>query len=144
MPVPTNIRIRTSLVAADLKWTTPKELIEALPKWLTAEIEGAESLHFVNFGHETPSVDENNYPWIRLDEDGRPMGLYVYYEGAWVRAWSYAVGELRLYTGAVADIEDGWVLCDGNNGTDDLTASMVPSGVQTSYDLAFVQYVGYA
>lgn len=32
----------------------------------------------------------------------------------------YMTGAIVLWSGAIVDIPDGWVICDGNNGTPDL------------------------
>lgn len=34
-------------------------------------------------------------------------------------------GTILLWSGAIVDIPDGWALCDGNNGTPDLTDRFV-------------------
>lgn len=46
----------------------------------------------------------------------------------------YPPGVIKVWTGAVTDIPDGWVFCDGNNGTPDLRGKH-PKGVpDTSTD----------
>lgn len=35
-------------------------------------------------------------------------------------------GIITIWFGAIEDIPDGWALCDGNNGTPDLTDRFVP------------------
>ncbi|GAI52202.1 unnamed protein product, partial [marine sediment metagenome] len=34
-------------------------------------------------------------------------------------------GAIVLWSGAIVDIPDGWILCDGNNGTPDLRNKFV-------------------
>ena len=35
-------------------------------------------------------------------------------------------GQISLWSGAIVDIPDGWVLCDGSNGTPDLRNRFIP------------------
>ncbi len=35
------------------------------------------------------------------------------------------IGGIALWSGAIVDIPEGWVLCDGNNGTPDLTDKFI-------------------
>lgn len=40
----------------------------------------------LNYGSPTPDVDQQQFPWFRLNSDGTPDALYSYYNGNWVRA----------------------------------------------------------
>lgn len=44
-----------------------------------------------------------------------------------VKEWlqQYLQGMVVMWSGSIATIPDGWVLCDGNNGTPDLTDRFV-------------------
>ena len=43
----------------------------------------ADGLALVNYGNTTPTTDRTGLPWVRLNADGSPDGLYVYYQGNW-------------------------------------------------------------
>ena len=142
MPLKTII-LRSTVVDPELTWRTPKAFIEALPRYLTGQIEGSEDLFLLNYGFDTPTVDGQGYPWLRVDEFGKPMGTFVYYNGAWVKDWGLAIGDLKPYTGDLVNIPDGFIHCDGTGGSPDLTSlSIAGSGID--YDITWIQYVGYA
>lgn len=44
---------------------------------------------------------------------------------------AYFQGMILMWSGAIIDIPDGWVLCDGNNGTPDLRNKFVPGAGDT-------------
>lgn len=84
-----------------------------------------------NYGSTTPSVDDQDKPWLQLEVDGTPLGWYIYRNGEWVRAQKhpFSPGFVQYYYGDSADILtlDGgttgnpfWRPCDGTNGMPDL------------------------
>lgn len=42
-----------------------------------------DSATVMNFGNATPSVDQQDFPWIRINSDGTPDKTYVFYNGFW-------------------------------------------------------------
>lgn len=38
-----------------------------------------------NFGNTPPAADQRSFPWFRTNSDGTPDGLYLYYNGYWIR-----------------------------------------------------------
>lgn len=100
-------------------------------------------------GSNTPSVDDRDKLWFKVDASCVPIGWYIYYGGAWVRAVPHPVlpgtiidyynavfagyvGSQAVIDGLVSDyvltLDGGdasspfWRLCDGTNGTPDLRA----------------------
>ena len=144
MPAPTQIILRSAIVDPELKWTTPKQLIENLPRYLDGTLEGTEGLYLINYGFDTPAVDGQAYPWIRTDEDGRPMGTFLYYNGDWVRDWGLAINDIKPYTGDTADIPDGFTLCDGTLSTPNLGALAIAGAGPPDWDIHWIQWKGYA
>lgn len=76
------------------------------------------------FSKETNSKSElfcDAYDWtnseIQLTEDGN-----------WIAGIKY---EVRMFSGLTANIPTGWVICDGNNSTPNLTDKFVRSTVDT-------------
>lgn len=105
-------------------------LIQFVAQYLSVEFN--QQINFFNAGSTTPSVSNQDKPWFRTDSQGRPMGWYVYYNGAWRRSLTEAVGTLKEFTGSpagvfdatgkgiVGSMWDGWAICNGQNGTPDL------------------------
>jgi len=89
--------------------------------------------------HDTPNVDQRNNVWIQLDTVGRPIATKIWVAtagGAWRRIYNGMLGEIRMYSGNpstdftngkgnVGGEYDGWALCDGNNGTTDLSDKFI-------------------
>lgn len=85
----------------------------------------------------TPSVDQQNLIWHKIDVDGRPIGTFHFYNGAWRREYSGRQDEIRYFMGdpsihfesngrgIVGGEWDGFALCNGNNGTPNLTDKFI-------------------
>jgi hypothetical protein len=86
----------------------------------------------------TPSIDNQDRVWARLDGSGRPLGTYIFYGGRWVREtppvsarFGFFTGDPTLYfdgdgrgltgSGDVAADYYGWQIMNGNNGTPNLS-----------------------
>jgi hypothetical protein len=90
-------------------------------------------------GSTTPTVQDQDKLWFRLDGSGRPLGLFYYYSGSWRRQNTGLAGEVRMFSGnpatyfdstgkGISGTEwDGWALCNGNNGTFNLTDRFIIS-----------------
>lgn len=84
-----------------------------------------------NYGNSVPIPDQQSFPWIRLNADGTPDGLYVYANGAWVRPHPVPPNSPILfpYNGSLASI----ATYDGGEGssttpvTDDSGPMWAPS-----------------
>lgn len=85
----------------------------------------------------TPTVDQQNLVWHKIDVDGRPIGTFVFYSGAWRREYSGRQDEIRYFMGdpgvhfesngrgIVGGEWDGFALCNGSNGTPNLTDKFI-------------------
>lgn len=62
-------------------FTTFKELLQALKDYLVVEI--PRSITNVLFSVEEPAPDQRNYLWVRYNNAGGFVGLYIYAAGAW-------------------------------------------------------------
>lgn len=60
--------------------------IKELVNYLSVNMDAAGDLALVNYGSSTPPVDMAHLPWIRLNPDGSPNGVFVNTEGEWVSA----------------------------------------------------------
>lgn len=85
----------------------------------------------------TPSVDQQNLIWHKIDVDGRPIGTFHFYSGVWRREYSGRQDEIRYFMGdpaihfesdgrgIVGGEWDGFALCNGNNGTPNLSDKFI-------------------
>lgn len=88
---------------------------------------------------ETPAVDQQAYLWVKLNGAGQPLGLFKYYGGNWRRVHNGVPGEVRMFKGdptgkfdgtgkGILQTDwDGWALCNGSNGTTNLTDRFIIS-----------------
>ncbi len=96
-------------------------------------------------GSSTPAVEDQNKAWIRQDAAGRPIGTFVYYAGAWRREYTGKPKEVVYFTGDPATYFDGtgrglttaewdgWALCNGANGTPNMTDKfLIPAHMDNS------------
>jgi hypothetical protein len=87
-------------------------------------------------GSSPPSSSLTNKVWFKTDAAGRPFGAYMFYNGNWRKCYTGSLGDIKLYLGAFNGVfdgtgrgiiggtggydEDGWAICNGNNGTPNL------------------------
>jgi hypothetical protein len=86
----------------------------------------------VYVGSSPPSSALTNKVWYKTDGGGRPLGVYMFYNGNWRKVYTGVVfGEIRLYWGTFSVFDgtgrgliggdaDGWAVCNGQNGTTNL------------------------
>lgn len=86
---------------------------------------------------ETPGVDQQSLVWHKIDVDGRPIGTFHFYSGAWRREYSGRQDEIRYFMGdpnvhfesggrgIVSGEWDGFALCNGSNGTPNLSDKFI-------------------
>ncbi len=84
-------------------------------------------------GNATPATEDQDKIWFKLDSFGRPLWPNIYYNGGWRRFASGIIGEVKYFSGVPATYFDntgkgivgadwdGWALCNGGNGTANLT-----------------------
>jgi hypothetical protein len=117
---------------------TINELITLLNKLIHSEIVGDYLSYFVGPG--PPGIADRNKVWLRTDSQGRPIEAKIWYTGpaggAWRRIYNGMIGEIRMYNGITTNFDttgrglvggtyDGWALCNGQNGTVDLSDKFV-------------------
>jgi hypothetical protein len=88
----------------------------------------------------TPSVDDQDKVWIKLDGGGRPIGTFLFYAGNWRRTFTGLASEVKVFSGdptvyfdgtgkgILGNDWDGWALCNGQNGTTDLSDKFIIAG----------------
>lgn len=98
-------------------------------------------------GSTQPSSSITNKVWFKIDAAGRPFGAYLFYNGNWRKCYTGSIGDIKLYRGAFNGVfdgtgrgiiggsgpndEDGWAVCNGNNGTPNLNG-FFPAGARWS------------
>ena len=92
-------------------------------------------------GSTQPSDSLTNKVWFKIDSVGRPLGIFMHYNGNWRKVYTgVGIGEIRMIyyspsefdtsgRGVIGGNWDGWLLCNGQNGTPNLTDSRFPAGV---------------
>ena len=59
----------------------------------------------INFGNSTPSPDNQQWPWFRVNSDGTPDKWYTYTSGNWLAPHSIQLeGHTIIWTGSEASI----------------------------------------
>jgi len=93
-------------------------------------------------GSSPPGSSLTNKVWYKVDGAGRPLGVYMFYNGNWRKIYTgAAIGEIRMFwyysglidgtgRGNVGGDLDGWALCTGGNGTPNLQAYTPVCGQQ--------------
>lgn len=132
---------------ASLPRLTPAEELLRLRDYLSVELPGADSIYV---GESEPTGAAFGAPWLRIDGVGRPVGLFIRYNGRYVRLFDAYTNEVRGFAGAPTVVAEPWYFCDGTNGTQDLRAAMVDSNgatgqatTQAAYRLGYMQFKGY-
>jgi len=110
--------------------------VALLNELISAEIEGAYVSSVV--GSAVPGVDDQDKIWYRTDGQGRPIGTYHFYNGAWRREYDHRIGEIVAYSGnpavdfaapghrgTVGGEWDGFQLCSGENGSPNFTNKFI-------------------
>lgn len=95
-------------------------------------------------GSSTPAVEDQDKIWDRRDAQGRPIGLYIYHSGHWVKIYTLPIGATVIFTGDPTGLFDGtglgiidtdwygFAFCNGQNGTEDFTDRFPIGGVFSS------------
>lgn len=124
--------------------TTLVELVAELDTLVSGTVIG-DFLPYIT-GTATPSADDQDKVWHRLDTNGKPIGTFLFFQGAWRKQYTGRLGQICLYSGdpnfdfdatgrgrlegdAGSTGEwDGWHLCNGQNGTQDFSDKFIVGG----------------
>jgi hypothetical protein len=91
-------------------------------------------------GPNTPQSQDQNKLWLKTDQVGRPLGLYVMYNGTWRQTATGNPGQIAMFAGAWTTYFDatglgysglpwdGWAIANGNNGTMNLSNKFLVPG----------------
>ena len=111
--------------------------------WLTSDLitqvdAGLSGANFVWTSNNEPPLAFNGV-WARVGAAGKPDGLFMKYNGQWVRVAGYEIGDVMLKLQKTPQ-QPPWFRADGTNGTLNLTASPM---YNPAPNLFLHQYVGY-
>lgn len=125
------------------------DLIQLLNTLITSEIQGSYIPYIID--SITPGSDQQDFAWIQTDSVGRPIATKIYYNGNWRRIYNGMLGEVRMYNGdptidfdtnglgLVGQTYDGWHICNGKDGTPDMSDQIVVGAHMNDAD----GHVGY-
>ena len=120
-----NVRgtLQIDRIPPNLCWGKPADFIQQLVRIVSIELGIPPSTDFVVTGHQTPTEDDKNRVWIRLDRNRNFLGFYMFISGAWRRVFNRPINEVIWYWGDSREIPPGFALIDG-------TAPAMPADVQ--------------
>lgn len=95
--------ITSSQVPVNYCYTNIQADWPRLVKLLSVEFSGAQTT--INYGSDTPSPEDRDKPWLKLNADGTPDKRYEYYNGVWIALHPMAPGIITMYEGSEASIE---------------------------------------
>src|SRR5476649_2773127 len=128
-----NPAVTTSLAPIDpsTQWSIPQDAFDSINAAISSSIGGSYAPYVT--GSSTPAVGDQDKVWARQDAQGRPLGTFMFYNGSWRRQYSGLPSQLRMFTGDPAVYFDGtglgllvkewdgWAICNGQNGTTNLS-----------------------
>ena len=113
-------------------------LVDILNPLFSSEIQG----DFVPYvlSSSTPAVSDQDKAWLQTDGAGRPLSINLFYNGTWRRFYTGKPNQITMFSGDPAAYFDGtglglttaewdgWALCNGQNGTPNLSNQFVVGG----------------
>jgi hypothetical protein len=95
--------LRAVRVPESLTHKARAEEIAELPQYLEVTADQTAGVSLVNYGINSPPADQLGMPWVKLNPDGSPNGVFVHHAGEWVRATPHTVeteaGNLTILMG---------------------------------------------
>jgi hypothetical protein len=83
MPEPLPITFINGVPPDDYCPESHAALVTYILSLIEAEVPGPYTIW--NYGSTVPAVADQDRPWLRLDAEGRPEGVYKFYNSQWVR-----------------------------------------------------------
>lgn len=128
--------------------TTVQDVLNKVEQFVT--VQAPEGFQVVIIGASTPTTEQQGALWVRLNAgDSTPFGMFTYAEGAWNRVPFCIEGTVTLWSGTVGEIDEGWHICDGADGSPNLqseTSLWKPAYSDslpgTSYDVCPIIFQG--
>lgn len=114
---------------------TVTQLVQLLNALVSSTIQGTYIPYIISA--DTPGADDHDKAWIKLSSTGIPLGTFIWYSGNWRRIYNGMIGEVRGYMGnpstdfdanglgIIGGNYDGWHLCNGKDGTPDMSDQFI-------------------
>lgn len=99
-------------VPDDATLTTVKDLLVSLERFLAVEID-AEQITNVYVGNQEPDTTDRQVIWVRMDNSGNFVGLFVFIQGTWLQMLPPPNGIFRVF-GRSDELPPGYALADEN------------------------------
>lgn len=93
----------------------PADFVRALTEYLSVQITGAAGDIIV--GPNTPSTDEANKFWMKIDNNRNYLGLFFLQNGSWTQVTDAYPGEVRWFSGTTT-LPTGWTALATIKGED--------------------------
>lgn len=125
----------------DYSPTDWNDLLQQIAKVFSAHVVGEYSTF--NWGSSIPAAEDQNKPWIRMNVDGSPDGLYTFFNGVWCRPHPIAPSApyyRALWFGSEANLRS----FDGGDGSADAPTEFTGSmwEIDTAYPASFLCTAG--
>jgi hypothetical protein len=113
------------------------DLLQQIAKVFTAHVVGDYTTF--NWGSSTPAAEDQNKPWVKLNVDGSPDGLYTFFNGVWCKPHAIAPSApyyRALWFGSEAQLRS----FDGGDGTSDAPTEFTGAmwELDTTYPASFL------
>jgi hypothetical protein len=122
------------------------EFVQALPSMLAVEVPA--SVSNVSVGNTQPNDDERDNLWVRKDNSGSFMGLFVYSQGAWQQIYP-PPNAASLVLGDSRNVPAGYILASDASFVDVNTLAKLMTmwevgglGPPVWYKMFHIFYVG--
>lgn len=91
-------------------------------------------------GSATPAVNDQDKAWLRTTANGKPLGTWLFYNGAWRKQYTGLAAEIKTFfgdpagafdgtgKGIIGGEWDGWQIMNGQNGTANLSNQFIIGG----------------
>lgn len=123
-----------------------QDFIAAIPRLISVEIPS--DVGGVVVQQATPSEDDRQKLWLRLDNSGGFVGLFIFAKGKWQPYYAFVAGQIIWMTGNSASVPDGFSLVTKDVAgipstvVNALMSQYVPNGLG-GYSYFAAIFVGY-
>lgn len=121
---------------ATLRFGRPWDFVAALTRILKVRFPVGRNHKLTIVGTDTPSPDDTDKLWVKVDRERNPMGFYSFVKGQFRRYYSPAPGEIRWVWGDSNYPPDGWRVVDND------TAPQIPASVRNQLKVQYVPTPG--
>lgn len=111
----TNLPVIPGNIPEGFCFSTYQNLLNTFVENMIVQIPGTVALF--NYGPNTPTIDNRDKPWIKLNSDGTFAGVFVFVNGDWYTTYPFTTGDVIFFSGAESAVADPFFLCNGQTVT---------------------------